>query len=150
KDHVTSAILSQAVCRRQRIKGYPSSRPNRQAVTRLGLVGTGPQAYGGQPRPVDGSSWTGATKPRLCTGEIFASAVTRYFADTSIPMNLRWSARAATPALPVPAKGSSTRSPGLVLSAMQRAGSATGNWAPCPSPPLEVGNTHTSESLSGS
>lgn len=107
--------------------------------------------------PVIGRSWCGyvsaalaATKPLSGTALIATSAIEMYCGDTSMPMNLRPRARAATPLFPLPTNGSSTKSFGPVLSAMQRPGSGVGNWAQGPFLPLEVGNTLTSESLSAS
>lgn len=51
----------------------------------------------------------------------------KYSLHTSMPINLRLSILAATPVLPAPTNGSSTKSSSCVESAMQRAGNAMGN-----------------------
>src|ERR1700722_19780148 len=87
----------------------------------------------------------------LAIGPIAAQRVvasSTYRSLISNPMNRRPNSLAAREDVPEPTKGSSTRSPFLVVKAMHRAGSDNGNSAPWPLPPGDGGSVQTSVSFS--
>ena len=59
---------------------------------------------------------------------ILFSAADTYVCSRSMPMKCRPSLRATAPVVPVPKKGSSTMSPGLVVALRMRNSSASGFW----------------------
>src|SRR5690606_27459054 len=64
------------------------------------------------------------------------AAISQYASDISMPMALRPSALAANIVVPLPANGSSTMSPAIVVAAMHFVGSWVGNGHGCPSMPI--------------